>query len=194
MLICIQHVRPEALIPDIISTVSEGAKAGGENLQELEQCGNFRFIRIGSVLLYRAAVASSVLLGHLQVHFSVSEAIFGGAVLGHGVAVACVAVHADPLALQHLVSVHRCTEIRVSGLELAMEADDGHGVGGVAVVAADGPVSALAHAVAHFGQVQLVQQVLVETRVFVDSVVLTVAVAGGVGGAVAELNVHRFGC
>lgn len=70
-----------------------------------------------------------------------------------------------------------------------MEADDRHGVGGVAVVAADGPVSALAHAVAHFGEVQLVQQVLVETRIFVDSVVLTVAVAGDVGGAGVELNV-----
>lgn len=112
----------------------------------------------------------------------------------HSVAVACVAVHTDPLALWDLVfvAVLRSAEIRVSGFELAVEADDRHGVGGVAVVAADGPVSALAHAVAYFGEVQLVQQVLVETGVFVDSVVLTVAIAGDMGGASVELNMDRF--
>lgn len=146
-------IRSETLIPDVISTVSEGTKASGENLQELEQHGHFRFIRLSPVLLQRAAVASSVLLRHLEGHLAVSEAIFGGAMLSHSVAVACVAVHADPLALLHLVSVLRGAKIRVSGLELAMEANDGHGVGGVAVVAADGPFSTLAHAVAHFSEV-----------------------------------------
>lgn len=112
----------------------------------------------------------------------------------HSVAVACVAVHTDPLTLWDLVfvAVLRSAEIRVSGFELAVEADDSHGVGGVAVVAADGPVSALTHAVAYFGKVQLVQQVLVETGVFVDSVVLTIAVAGDMGGASVELNMDRF--
>lgn len=74
-----------------------------------------------------------------------------------------------------------------------MKANDCHGVGGVTVVAADGSVSTLTHAVTHFGEVQLVQQVLVETRVFVDSVVLTVAVARDVGGASVKLNVDCFG-
>lgn len=178
--------------------MSEGAKAGSENLQELEQRGNLRFVRLSPILLQRAAVASSVLLRHLKSHLSIPKAILRGTVLSHSVAVARVAIHADPLALLHLVlvSILGGTEIRVSNLKLTVETDDGHSVGGVAVVTADGPVSALAHAVTHFGKVKLVQQVLVETRIFVDSVVLTVAVAGGVAGnlvgASIEMNMNRF--
>lgn len=170
--------------------MSEGAEAGGENLQELEQHGNFRFILLSPILLQRSVVASCVLLGQLHGHFSFSDAVFGGSVLSHSVAVARVAVHADSLALLHLllVPILAGTEIRVAGLELAVEADDGHCVGGVAVVAANGPVSGLAHAVAHFSKVQLVQQVLVKTRVFVDSVVLTIAITGDVRGTVVKLN------
>lgn len=99
------------LIPDIISTMSEGAKAGGKDLQELEQHGHFRFICLCPVLFQRAAVASSVFLRHLEGHFYISQAIFGGAVLRHSVAVARVAVHSDPLALLHLVPILRGTEI-----------------------------------------------------------------------------------
>lgn len=169
--------------------MSEGAKTSSKNLQELEQNGNFWFIRLSPVLLHSSNAVS--FFSHLRDHFSLSDAIFGGSVLSNSIAVACVAVHADPLAFLHLVliSILAGTEIRIPGFELTVEADDGQSVGGVAVVAADGPVSALAHAVAHFGKVQLVQQVLVETRVFVDSVVLTVAITGGVGGAVIKLNV-----
>lgn len=72
--------------------------------------------------------------------------------------------------------------------EISVHAYDGHGVGGVAVVSPDGPVTPLTHAVSNLGQVELVQQVLVEARVLVDCVVLAVTVTWQLCWPVVELN------
>lgn len=85
-------------------------------------------------------------------------------------------------------------------LEVSVHADDGHGVGGIAVVAPDRSVTGLAHAVTHLGQVELVEQVLVEAGVLVDRVILAVTVTWNLCWPVVELNliveldlIHRIG-
>lgn len=79
-------------------------------------------------------------------------------------------------------------EVAFFGLEVSMHADDGHGVGGVAVVAADRPVATFPHAVSHFCQMEFVQQILVEAGVLVNCVVLRVTIARNVSRAVGELS------
>lgn len=109
--------------------------------------------------------------------------------LCYGVAVAGVAVHANalPVLPRAFITVLAGADVSISLPELPVQPDDGHGVGGVAVVASYGPVSSFSHAVANLGQVELVQQVLVETRVLVDCVVLGVAISWCLCGSVVEL-------
>lgn len=188
--------------------MGEGSEAGREDLEELEEGGHFRPVRIVPVVVQRAVAASCALLRHFQGHVGLSQSV-GSRVLCHGVAVARVTVHAHALPLltpgsRDLVGFLVRAVLPFFVLEVSAHADDGHGVGGVAVVASDrpvAPVAPLSHAVADLGQVELVQQVLVEAGVLVDCVVLAVAVTwnlrrpvveldliGRLGGAIAELD------
>lgn len=169
--------------------MGKGTEAGGEDLEELEEDGDFRLVRLGSVFLQGALAALCVLFTHLNGHVALPQA-FRRRVLRHGVAVAGVTVHADafPLRAGAFVGILARAEVSVLLLELPVQPDDGHGVGGVAVVAPYRSVPPLAHTVADLGQVELVQQVLVEARVLVDRVVLGVAVTWCLCWSVAELN------
>lgn len=74
--------------------------------------------------------------------------------LGHGIAVARVTVHAHALpvlAACTLVAVLAGPEVSFFVLEVSVHPDDGHGVGGVAVVTPDGSVAPFAHAVTDLG-------------------------------------------
>lgn len=110
--------------------------------------------------------------------------------LRYGVAVAGVTVHTNalPLLARAFVAILTDTEVSVFLLELSVQPDDGHGVGGVAVVAPYRSVAAFTHTVADLGQVEFVQQVLVEARVLVDRVVLGVAITWCLCWSVVELN------
>lgn len=178
-------------LPDIISSVSKGTKTGSENLQETEEHRHFRSVSIGSILVQRTTATPSIIVGNLQSNLTITET-FRRTILRHSVAVTRVAVHADALPLLDagffLVSIFGSTEVSFFGLEVSVHANDGHGVGGVAVVAADGPVATLPHAVSHFCQMEFVQQVLVEAGVLVNCMVLRVTIARNVSGAVGEMN------
>lgn len=182
------HPRWNISLPDVIASMGKGAEAGSEDLEKPEELRDLRAVPVLPILLQRAAAAASVLLSHLQSHLCFPQAL-RSPVLGHSVAVASVAVHADTLLLLLCTLVLAGVELALFGPEVPVHADDGHGVRGVAVVAADGSVACLPHAVAYLGKVELVQQVLVEARVLVHSVVLAVTVAGDVGWAVAELHI-----
>lgn len=73
-------------------------------------------------------------------------------------------------------------------LEVSVHANDCHCVGGVAVVPPDRPVTRLTHAVTNLGQVEFVQQVLVEAGVLVDCVVLTITITWHLCWPVVKLN------
>lgn len=111
--------------------------------------------------------------------------------LCNGVAVAGVAVHTNalPLLPGAFISILSSADVSISLLEFSVQPNDGHGVGRVAVVAPYRSVASFAHAVANLGQVEFVQQVLVEPRVLVDSVVLGVAVSRCLCCSVVELDV-----
>lgn len=158
-------------------------------MEELEENGDFGLVRLGSIFLQGALAALCVLFAQLNGHVALPQG-FGRRVLRYGVAVAGVTVHADafPLRAGAFVGVLARAEVPIFLLELPVQPDDGHGVGGVAVVASDWSVSPLAHTVADLGKVELVQQVLVEARVLVDCVVLGVAVTWCLCWSVAELN------
>lgn len=133
--------------------------------------------------------ALGVFFAQLHGHVTLSQVLRRG-VLRNGVAVAGVAVHANalPLLPGAFIAILAGADVPVSLLELSVQADDGHGVGGVAVVAPHRSVASFAHAVADLGQVELVQQVLVEAGVLVYGVVLGVAVSGRLCCSVVELN------
>lgn len=112
----------------------------------------------------------------------------------HGIAVAGVTVHAHALPFlptrpRAFLGVFAKTQLSLFVLEFSMHANDGHGVRSVTVVAPDRSVAPLPHAVTDLGQVELVQQVLVETGVLVDCVVLAVTVTWHLWCSVVELRV-----
>lgn len=108
----------------------------------------------------------------------------------HSIAVACVTIHTHtlPVLTSHLVTIFAGTEISIFMLEFSVHTDDGHGVGGIAVVAPYRSVSSFTHAVTNLCQMELVQKVFVETRVFVDCVVLDVTVILYLRCPVVELD------
>ena len=172
--------RKEVSIPNVVSSMGEGSEAGSENLQELEESWDFWLVGLQAVFIQRALAATCILLPNFYRHLTLSQAL-RCCVLCHSIAVAGVTVHTYPLPLLSarrwaLVTIVSGTEVRLFMLEFSVHADDGHSVGGVAVVAPDWSVIPLAHAVADFGQVELVQEVLVEAGVLVDRVVLAVTV------------------
>lgn len=158
-------------------------------MEELEENGDFWLVRLGSIFLQGALAALCVFFTQLNGHVALPQA-FRRCVLRHSVAVAGVTVHADafPLRAGAFVGILARAEVSVFLLEFPVQPDDGHGVGGVAVVAPYWAVSPLAHTVTDLGQVELVQQVLVEARVLVDCVVLGVAITWWLCWSVAELN------
>ncbi|KAJ8393934.1 hypothetical protein AAFF_G00054670 [Aldrovandia affinis] len=176
------HCLPGAKPPNCHHRAHLNTQTRGEDLQELEEQRDLGPIARGPVIPQR----TRDLQRHLALPWPLHRTL-----LGHGVAVAGVTVdaHAPPvLRAGWPLRVLAGPELALAGPEVSVHAADGHGVRCVAVVAADGPLARLAHAVAHLGQVQLVQQLLVQARVLVHCVVLAVAVTGDVGRAVAELD------
>lgn len=175
--------------PHIVPAVGKGSKAGCEDLEELEENGDFWLVCFQSILLQRALAALCIFFAQFNGHISLSQAL-RRRVLCNSVAVAGVAVHTNtlPVLPRAFITILAGAEVSVSLLELSVQPDDGHGVGGVAVVAPHGSVTSFAHAVTNLGQVELVQQVLVETGVLVDCVVLGVAMRWRLRWSVAELN------
>lgn len=72
--------------------------------------------------------------------------------------------------------------------EVSMHANDSHGVGSVAVVAPDWSLTSLTHAVTNLSEVELVQEVLIKTGIFVNCVILAVTITGNLCWPVVELN------
>lgn len=151
-------------LPDIVPSVSEGAKARCEYLQELEQQGDSWLVDL-QLVLFQSQVPASFLSHALLLYH---------AAVGHCRAVAAVTVPPRP-PLQPTV------QVLVSGISL--DAVDSHGVGGVAVVPPDGPLLCVtvADAVADLRHVELVEQVFVKARVFVD----------GVGASAVRISDHH---
>lgn len=122
--------------------MGERAEAGCQDLQELEEEGHLWSILV-TPFLQRAAACFPVTQAHLS--FSTHVHLRGRAGVGYSVAVAGVAVHASPLPaicswprqLLHLVS----SRLSISDTErVQRHAADGHGVGGVTIVAPQGLV------------------------------------------------------
>lgn len=140
-------------LPDVVTSVSEGAEAGGEYLQKLKKHGNGRLVNLQLILFWNQICGS----------FLSPTSVRDCTPTGHCRAVAAVAVHPEP-PLQ--------PAIHVPVFRISCNAINGHGVGGVAVGPPDGPLLcvAVADAVADLSHVKLVQQVFVQARIFVDGV------------------------
>ena len=140
-------------LPDIIPSVSEGAKARCEDLQELEKQGDSWLVDL-QLVLFQSEVPASFLSHALFLYHTA---------VGHCRAVAAVTVPPRS-SLQPLQPT-----IQVLVSRISLNAVDSHGVGGVAVVPAHGPLLCItvANAVPDLRYVELVKQVFVKPRVLV---------------------------
>lgn len=181
--------------PDIISSMGEGAKAGGEDLQEVEKLEHLRLILLLVVLLNHVIqrywgwspffLHALQLCGQLHLHPALLCLDLS---LCHSVTVRRVAIVAYPfLGVGHAVAPAASLSHQLFAVLArlrAYERLDGHAaysccVAGVAVVAAQQAVIVVSRAsvgaraviVVHAAQVDFVKQVFIETRVLVHGVV-----------------------